>query len=326
MRSPHVRLRTLGAGPWGPPAVACVGFGIAHWPRHLPVGSSLLLRLLRTGFWLPLWLSFLLATPCGPAAAQLPEAVEGRLLDHESSRPIANATVALQATDGAASPFGGPAAPTEAAVLTDASGRFRIPGVPAGRYRIQVRHLAYGVHRESVSIEGRGLATIEVRLTPTFIQLSTVVAEGEREREMSGRDSPASGNVVARDEIDRASLAGENLGDLLALRVVGIQIRRDNAVGGRTCVEFRTAVGGDRLCRHPLVYIDGAVVPVPLDLFESFTVSDLEWVQVIPPSQAGSRYGPGSVWGVILLETRSGGARRPPPALAMNRAAAPGFD
>ena len=201
----------------------CVrGTGIAHWPRRLPVGSSLLLRLLRTGFWLPLWLSFLLATPCGPAAAQLPEAVEGRLLDHESSRPIANATVALQATDGAASPFAGPAAPTEAAVLTDASGRFRIPGVPAGRYRIQVRHLAYGVHRESVSIEGRGLATIEVRLTPTFIQLSTVVAEGEREREMSGRDSPASGNVVARDEIDRASLAGENLGDLLARRVVGI--------------------------------------------------------------------------------------------------------
>lgn len=81
-----------------------------------------------------------------------------------------------------------------------------------------------------------------------------------------------------------------------------MRARPTSGVGGGLCVEFRMA-RGDETCRPPQVFLDGSPILSPLDLFLSFSPGDLEQIQMIPPSEAGTRFGNQSGWGVLLLRT-----------------------
>ncbi|MFW6200096.1 MAG: hypothetical protein ACOC8K_05950, partial [Gemmatimonadota bacterium] len=69
-------------------------------------------------------------------------------------------------------------------------------------------------------------------------------------------------------------------------------------------IEFRGARRGDSRCRPPQVMIDGTTSPDPLSILGYHSLDGLEQIQVIPPAEAGVRFGPNAGWGVILLRTR----------------------
>ncbi|MDH3222586.1 MAG: hypothetical protein OEO23_02630, partial [Gemmatimonadota bacterium] len=54
---------------------------------------------------------------------------------------------------------------------------------------------------------------------------------------------------------------------------------------------------------------DGVLVSNPSSLYPSIPVETVESIEVIPPSEAGSRFGTGALWGAIVIESRRPGRR-----------------
>ena len=66
-------------------------------------------------------------------------------------------------------------------------------------------------------------------------------------------------------------------------------------------------------CRPVAVFVDGVRISVPATVYSTMRLNDLERIEVLAPSEAGTRYGIAGGWGVLLLETRQGpGARGRP--------------
>ncbi len=237
------------------------------------------------------------------ARAQVADAVTGEVRDGSTGNPIPGALVEVRALDGS------PYADGSIRSVTGTDGGFVLLGLPAGAYLVQFQHLTYGTHLHPFRLEGEGTAAVEVSLTPSAIQLAPVVADAEASRELAELGSPSSRNIRTREQISRDALSGVTLGDYLRREVGGISVRSlaGGDVGGYLCVEFRGARRGEDRCNPPQVRLDGTVVPDPLNFFGDFSLDGLERIQVIPPAEAGARYGTNGAWGVLLLETRRAG-------------------
>jgi hypothetical protein len=233
-----------------------------------------------------------------------PDELVGTVLDASTGAPVENALVRLETRAGP-----GPTArsPEERSTLTGPDGRFRLEGVPAGLVLLHVEHLAYGQHDQFIEVDGAGTGLVEIHVSPAAISLEPVLVQAEAAGALGGRSSPSSRNVIPRAVIATAASSGVNLGDFLSREVAGMYVRRDAQLGGTVCLEFRGARRGPGPCMPPHVYLDGAAVPNPQDFFGSFSLDRLERIQVVSASEAGTRFGPNSGWGVLLLETRRTG-------------------
>ncbi len=256
-----------------------------------------------------------LGTPHG-LLAQGPGGVAGEIVTEAEGEPIVDAFVEIQWADGSRIGDVGLQG------VTDGAGRFEVVGVPDGAYLVQVQHLTYGTHHHPIRVEGDGTAEIRITLSQNTIELAPLVVDGRSAREFEGRSSPASRNVLTRTQIQEAAGSGLHLGDFLRREVSGIHFRQGAGVGGQVCVEFRGARRGDGPCRPPQVFLDGASVPNAVDFFGYFSITELERIQVIPPAEAGARFGPNAGWGVVILETtRAGSEGQPAIPLAERRLA-----
>ena len=240
-----------------------------------------------------------------PADAQLSDGITGRILDRGTGEPIPSAQVDLLRLDGSR------VGPAGLHALTGPDGEFAINGVAQGAYLVQVQHLAYGTHVQPLRLEGRGTAAVEIFIWRAAIALPAllVVVDADEARERAERGSPSSRYILTREEIAEAAVSGVTLGDYLRRSVAGVSVRAPGGgdIGEYLCVEFRGARRADGRCRPPEVRLDGIVVPDPLSFFSQFSLDGLERIQVIPPADAGGRFGANAGWGVILLETRRAG-------------------
>ena len=240
-------------------------------------------------------------------AAQEPGSLTGRVVDLSSGAPVNGALVAVEATNGI--PVDEGALPIRS--LTGTDGRFLLSPVPEGRIRVRVEHPGFGVHRQDLLIEGMGTAGIEITLSSVAIRLEPLLVEAPASGEFSGAGSPSSRNVINRGAIERARAQGQDLSELLR-RASGITVRRPSGAGGQPCVEFRGARRADGACRPPALLLDGLPLADPTAVFGTFDLSELDQIQIVPPSEAGARYGTISGWGVILLTTRWAAAEARP--------------
>jgi len=264
-------------------------------------------------------LSLLVLAP-DPVESQVPERIEGWVLDADTGDPVEGAVVEFLQPEGTAYGWAGLLS------ITDEDGRFALTGVPEGENLLEVHHIAYGFLRHPVEVSGEGSAAIRILVSRTAIRVAPAEVEVDRQGEFSGRGSPSSRNLIDRNRIERASRSGTTLGQFLDREVSGMRARQTTIMGPGMCVEFRQP-RIDGSCRPPQVYLDGAAIHSPLDLFGSFPVSDLERIQVISPAEAGTRYGPRSGWGVVLLDTWRGSATPAPiPVVQPSRGIQPGFD
>ena len=157
---------------------------------------------------------------------------------------------------------------------------------------------------------------IQVRLATEAIELEALVVEAETTRTRAERAQGSSLHVVDRRQIERALGTSKHLGDLIRQTIPGIRLRQTNNLAGTdVCLEFRAAATisllATRPCSHPMVLLDGVPVSDPNFLYGTVGLSNIERIQVIPPGEAGARYGTGSLYGVILIDTRPPGSQRP---------------
>lgn len=239
--------------------------------------------------------------PAGLAGLQRTVDVEGVVLDVETDRGIEDVILRVLGTDVSAA--------------SDREGRFVLRGVPSGRWTLRVQHLAYGTHEHDIAVDADVSVQLEVRLAQQAIELEPLVVEGESRVQRERRTTGASFWEVTREEIDRAIGTSRHLGDLIRQTVPGIKLRQaSNLSQSDICLEFRAAatlsIVNARACNHPAVYLDGVQVSDPQYLYGSVGLSNIERMQMIPPGEAGARYGSGSLYGVLLIETRRPGRER----------------
>ncbi|MDP2958169.1 MAG: TonB-dependent receptor plug domain-containing protein, partial [Longimicrobiales bacterium] len=153
-----------------------------------------------------------------------------------------------------------------------------------------------------------------VRLAVEAIELEALVVEAETARTRAERAQGSSLHVVDRRQIERALGTSKHLGDLIRQTIPGIRLHQSNNLAGTdVCLEFRTvtiSLVQAQACNHPMVVVDGVPVTNPNFLYGTIGLDNIERIQMIPPGEAGARYGTGSLYGVLLIETRSPGTDR----------------
>ena len=224
--------------------------------------------------------------------------VTGRVLEQEEEVPVRGALVRLEGTRFAS--------------LSDSTGMFRLSAVPSGSYVLSVRHLTFGTRTEPLEIP-RSSRSLElaVRLSASAVELQPVVVEilSRAEREFRAEGTPS--RSLGRDLMQEYWLRGWSLADVLGARVPGITIDRGSRLSGvPSCVMYRRPPSLLGLgCRPPLVILDGIRLSESSLFFQSIPLRDIESVTVLPSALAGVRYGTGSGWGVIRVESRRPGNR-----------------
>lgn len=199
-----------------------------------------------------LGLTFLL----GAATPLLAQAVQGRVVDLESEKPVAGATVTLVALAGG----------RVASQVTGNDGRFRLTARTAGFFRIEIQRLGSrkvvdgpfeletGQTRE---------AGYQIRLVPLQLDPIEVVAERAaaqrflREAGFFERQKADFGKFVNRDEIEARK--ARRFTDLLST-VAGVRLTPGTGGFDRSSLRLRgSALSSGGAC-HPRVYLDGLVV------------------------------------------------------------------
>lgn len=224
----------------------------------------------------------------GAAAQSVPVAVVGHLYDLDDGQPVEGAVVSVAGSD--------------ARGVTDVRGAFRLSGVPPGAHVLQVRHIAYGTHEHAVDVPKDTDLTLELRLSRQALELEPINVEvARRPRTQSTRS-----NVVTREQIESVEGRARHIGDVVRTFIPGATVTEMR--GGFFCLEFRGASGSRTTgCNFPLVVLDGLPVVDAYHFLRDLSVQDLARVEFVPASQGAARYGTGSGYGVLVIDTRRSG-------------------
>lgn len=156
-------------------------------------------------------LACLVTIPLGASG----QVIQGRVLDDEDERPIAQASLYLQDEGGA----------TRAATLSDAEGAYRLEAPGPGRYYLVAEHLSHETVRSHLLEVGEGAGPYRVdvgmRRVPIPLRGLTVTAERQAELERSIRlliglnPKALRWNLIDRARIESHLARGHRLTDLI---------------------------------------------------------------------------------------------------------------
>lgn len=246
-----------------------------------------------------------------PARSGGAQGVQGRVLEHDSGRPIPTADISLRSGSGAILASG----------TTDKAGFFRLQVPRSGRFLFSARALGYAdVGDEVVEIEAEKLSVLEVRMVPDAFELEPIVVTAERRSfhlEMQGfyrRRDEGLGVFMGPELLERRS--PQKATDLF-FGVPGVTVIETAMGAGGQSVYFRSGFRGDDIC-WPMVYVDHHLVSTgglaaagaePRAIDDVVFVADILAMEVFrSPAEIPSEFhGPNAGCGVVVLWTRRGG-------------------
>lgn len=254
---------------------------------------------LRMQLLLPLALAGALASAAAPLAAQATGAVQGRVTDAATSRPIPDAQVTLVGTGRRA--------------VTDAEGRYTIPGVPAGAAGVQAGKIGYSPATTRVTVAAGATATADLALGASVLALDELVvtATGETRR----REVATSLESIGGREIENAPV--RNAQEIIAGRAAGVTVLGNSGqpgAGGTIRLRGNNSISQGN---NPLIYVDGVRIysgftptnqagrqgALPLN---DIKAEDIDRVEIVKGAAATTLYGTEASGGVIQIFTKRG--------------------
>ena len=232
----------------------------------------------------------------GVSAPVMAAVLTGRVVDSATSRPIANAQVAVVGT-----PLG---------ALTNEAGRFTIAGVPAGTHTVRVDLIGFAPQSRSVTVADGQSVTIDfgcaVKRSSSRPSSPWDTGRSRAERHRLGRQ---------REHGPRADQTVEGVDKALAGQVAGVQVLQSNGVpGGGPQIQVR-GVGAIGAGSQPLFVVDG--FPLSQNASETrnplnqIAPGDIETITVLKDASSAAIYGSRAANGVVLITTKSGGNHAP---------------
>jgi iron complex outermembrane recepter protein len=214
--------------------------------------------------------------------------IEGQVTDQASGAPIVGATVTVVGERHSA--------------VTTAQGRFRLTGLAAGTYTIQVRFIGYTPVERVVAIRGEAEppTVVDFALTRAVPQMAQLVVTGTviptEERALPTPITVISGEEIRAqhltriDQLFRGTVPGSVAWDLGAMNYF-------SSINTRGATSF-----GDNTIK---TYIDGVEVADPLYI-ANIDPNSIDRVEVVRGPQASTVYGSGAISGVMQVFTRRG--------------------
>ena len=211
-------------------------------------------------------------------AAQFPAELAGQVVDERTATPVPNARVLVPATG--------------LAVETDAAGRFRLKGLPAGECEIEVVSIGYHGTRLRVTLTDGRVERTTVRLAPMPVALAPIEVTG-------ARVPPGPGvSVVNREQIE--ATVAPDVPALLAGQP-GVTITREGGAGSPASISIRGSAP-----HQVLVLVDDVPLNDPTTGDVDLSTIPLEQIEriTIVRGAAAARYGPRALAGAVAIERR----------------------
>jgi len=233
-----------------------------------------------------------------PLSAQASGSITGRVVDARSGEPLAGVQIVAEGISGI--------------VHSDDEGRFSFEAPADQPITLFFRLEGHEVLEFEVT---PGQQPEQVALEPLVFQLAPIAVEVNPSEIDPRRASGSSARVISRLDIVQSLGTSRDLGDVLRSRVPSLRVRETNSalrnpLGREVCLEFRGAAarsaGSGEVCRSPLIVVDGIRVGHETTVLQSLPLEDIAEVEILPPSDAGVRYGPGGADGVIVVRTLTG--------------------
>ena len=244
----------------------------------------------------------LLAGSAGLLAAQ--GTVVGRVTDQANGSALVGARIVAVGTS-----------PT---TLTNADGRYRLTGVPAGTAQIRASQIGYASSTKPVAVTAGAEATenFTLVLTPYSLDEVVVTATGDQAKREVGN---AVSTVDVASLVQTAPIA--NMNDLLAARAPGVVVLPGATTGAGSRVRIR-GNSSLSLSNNPIYVVDGIRINSQVnDLqngvggtgpgrFNDLNPEEIESIDVVRGPSAATLYGTDAANGVIVIKTKRGKAGR----------------
>lgn len=210
--------------------------------------------------------------------AQFPGELAGQVVNATTREPIADARIE--------------AAGSGIATSSDAAGRFRLRGLPAGEWEIHVVAIGYRPSRAGVSVSDGTVTQRVFELAPAVTKLAPLEVAADR-------PAPDAGTSV----LERADIEATKAQDLPTVLAgqAGLTVTRRGGPGSPATVSIRGSAP-----HEVLVLLDGVpfndVTGGDADL-SAIPLEQLERVTIVRGA-AAARYGPRALAGALILERR----------------------
>ena len=223
---------------------------------------------------------FLMAIPMFSMAQEI--TVSGVVADEEGI-PVIGASVMVKGQ-------------TQVGTITDIDGRFSMKSAPDA-----ILQFSYiGMLTAEVPVDGRN--TLEVTMKYDYTELDEVVVIGYG----ASKRSELTGSVSSVKSEEIMSTPTSDVAQALAGRVAGVQIvQSEGGPGAEVSIRVR---GGMSITQsnEPLYVIDGFPTE---DGMSDLDPGDIETIDILKDASATAIYGARGANGVVLITTKSGGAR-----------------
>ena len=242
-----------------------------------------------------------------PARAQAPAStgtITGTILATGSEAPVVNAQIAAQGTNRVA--------------LSDANGRFRLNGLPAGDISLVIRRVGF---RPATQTVASGADGVRIMLTETPLELNALVVTGQAgavEKRAIGNSIPT---INAADAVQAA--AANTMSSLINGRAPGVVVTGGTGRAGAGTVINIRGRSTLSLSQQPLIYIDGVRVSNDVGTgprvqggnvvsrLDDIDPEDIETIEIIKGPSAATLYGTEAANGVVQIITKKGGSGTP---------------
>ncbi len=240
--------------------------------------------------------------PATVASAQSSATVSGRVTDVASKAPLVGARVAVIGTS--------------LVTATNADGRYRIAGVPAGAQTVRVYLIGYKAGSRAMSATAGGSETLDFEMSITAFSLDEFVVTA------TGEESKRSvGNAVSTVDVSPlvATTSVANMSDLLVGKAPGVVVLPGSitGAGGRVRIRGNSSLS---LSNNPIYVVDG--IRVASDVNSSsigiggsspsrvndLNPEDIETIDIVRGPSAATLYGTDAANGVIVIRTKRGRA------------------
>jgi TonB-linked SusC/RagA family outer membrane protein len=227
------------------------------------------------------------AAAFGSASAQQLGILTGQVTSASDRRPLAGAQVRIPALN-------------VGAVFTDDQGRFRVPGVPAGRHQVVAQRIGYVPLTQAVDVAAGQTVTLNLAMQERAISMEEVVVTGV------AAETPQSQVAFTIAKIDVAEVSKApvvSVGGLVAAKVPGVKVVQGSGQPGtEPSFQFRgpKSITGSQA---PLVVIDGVITNGGISDVDPADVASIE---IVKGAAGAALYGSRAQAGVVQITTKTG--------------------